>query len=255
MNRAEYVVIYDVTNSNPNGDPDAANQPRMHDNGFGYITDVCIKRKLRNVAAEDGQKILIASGENIQEACKGDVSEYWDVRMFGAVVTEKNSTVNRSVRGPIQFGFATSICPINPVQVCITSSVGRKENQTQTMGNKWIIPHAVYRQEIYFNANLAEKVGVSQSDVEKFEQYLINMMEFDRSAARPQMTVRGLYRIDHESKIGFAPSWETTQAIQIKNLVNPSASWQDYAITVQGNHMSTGEHVEFRKGVKITRLV
>lgn len=257
MNRTEYVILYDVTNSNPNGDPDANNQPRMHDNGHGYITDVCIKRKLRNIAQQNGQQILVSSGENISAKLTQQTltSDYWDVRMFGAVVTERGSKSNRSIRGAVQMSFATSIDTIAPVQVCITSSVGRKEEQTQTMGTKWIVPHAVYRQEVYINPHLADSNGVTDADMRDFETYLINMMENDKSAARPQMHVRGLYRIDHQSKIGFAPSWDTTSAINVTNLITPSASWQDYSVTVCGNHMAVGDIVGYKPGVSITRLV
>lgn len=255
MNRIEYVAIYDVTNSNPNGDPDAANQPRMHDSGIGYITDVCIKRKLRNVAAADGQNLLIKSGENITEVmANGNVQDYWDAKMFGAVITVKGKS-NLSVRGPVQFGFATSILPINPVQVCITTSVGRKDDQTQSMGNKWIVPHAVYRQSIFISPGLAEKAGVTEDDIAKLEQYLMVMLDNDKSAARAGMNLRGLYRIEHQSKIGFAPSWKTTESVKVIPLVSPSASWSDYQVTVADQYLDTGASIDFCPGVSITRLV
>lgn len=256
MNRIEYVALYDVANSNPNGDPDADNQPRMHDTGHGYITDVCIKRKLRNTAQLDGKNIYMKSGENIVETMKsGDYDNCWDVRMFGAVITVKGAKTNKSVRGPFQFSFATSILPIVPVQVCITSSVGRKDDQTQTMGKKWIVPHAVYRQSIFMNAALAEKAGVTESDIADFENYFINMLEQDKSAARPSMTLRGFYRIEHKSKIGFAPSWATTESIEVNPLIAPSASWSDYQVTVKGEYCEVGEIKEFCPGVTILRLV
>ena len=257
MNRKEYVVLYDVTNSNPNGNPDAGNQPRMHDDGRGYITDVCIKRKIRNAAEIDGQNIFISSGENIAEKLKqSNLTEaYWDVRMFGAVVTEKGSKQNRSIRGAVQIGFATSIKPIDVEQVCITSSVGRKEDQTQTMGNKWIVRHAVYRQEIYINPHLAKQHGVSEVDIANFERYIINMMELDKSASRPQVNVRGFYRIEHESQIGYAPSWWTTGSVQVDSMVQPSSGWNDYKVTVSGDYMQIGDHKLLQPGITVTRLV
>jgi CRISPR-associated protein Csd2 len=257
MNRREYVVLYDVTNSNPNGNPDAGNQPRMHDDGRGYITDVCIKRKIRNAAEIAGQNIFVQSGENIADKLKQpNLAEvYWDVRMFGAVVTEKGSKQNRSIRGAVQMGFATSINPIDVEQVCITSSVGRKEDQTQTMGHKWIVRHAVYRQEIFIIPHLAKQHGVSEDDIAVFEAAIINMMEFDKSAARPQVNVRGLYRICHDSPIGYAPSWVTTASVNVASLVQPSSGWHDYTVTVAGASMCAGNSKELYPGVTITRLV
>lgn len=257
MNRREYVVLYDVTNSNPNGNPDAGNQPRMHDDGRGYITDVCIKRKIRNAAEVDGQNIFVSSGENIAEKLKQPnlAESYWDVRMFGAVVTEKGSKQNRSIRGAAQMGFATSINPIDVEQVCITSSVGRKEDQTQTMGNKWIVRHAVYRQEIYINPHLAKQHGVTENDLAVLESAIANMMEFDKSAARPNVNVRGLYRIAHDSPIGYAPSWETTGSVKVESLAQPSSSWNDYTVTVAGVSIRVGDSHVLTPGVTITRIV
>lgn len=266
MNRIEYVALYDVSNSNPNGDPDNENQPRMYDDGHGYITDVCIKRKLRNVAEADGKQIMLRSGTNINEvmhSTNNHSEDFWDVRLFGAVITgkstKKGENLNKQYRGPVQLEFARSVSTINPVQVCITSSVGRKEDQTQTMGNKWVIPHAVYRQHIFVNASLANKIGIEMSEIEQLEKYIMTMLEHDRSAARPNMSVRGLYRIEHQSTIGLAPSWQTLESVQVTPLITPSYSWSDYVVTVDTNAeritMMRGDVATLVPGVTITRVV
>jgi CRISPR-associated protein Csd2 len=198
-NRYDFVVVFDVENGNANGDPDAGNMPRMDvETGNGIVTDVCLKRKIRNyieIVKEDaaGYKIYIKEKEplnrsdaqaykyvgvdekNLKDAKKKDenldekirdfmCSNFYDIRTFGAVMTTfvKDKLNCGQVRGPVQFGFAKSIDPIMPQEITITRvAITTEEDAARKgteMGRKYIIPYALYRVEGYVSANLARKV-------------------------------------------------------------------------------------------------
>lgn len=198
-NRYEFVVLFDVENGNPNGDPDAGNLPRIDpESGYGIVTDVCLKRKIRNYVQtvkeeEEGYKIYIkeevplnrsdnlayrelgTDDKGIKELKKKDpdvdvkirdfmCSNFFDIRTFGAVMTTfvKASLNCGQVRGPVQLGFARSIDPIISQEVTITriaiATEQDAENKKTEMGRKNIIPYALYRAEGYISANLARKV-------------------------------------------------------------------------------------------------
>ncbi|MCQ5128657.1 type I-C CRISPR-associated protein Cas7/Csd2 [Butyricicoccus faecihominis] len=197
-NRYEFVILFDVENGNPNGDPDAGNMPRLDpETGYGLVTDVCLKRKIRNyveTVQEDapGYRIYIKDGvplnrsdaeafthfeidpKTIKEVKKKDdqidrkirdwmCSEFFDIRTFGAVMTTfvKNNLNCGQVRGPVQLGFARSIDPIVPQEVTITrvaiTTEADAEKKGTEMGRKHIVPYALYRCEGYISANLARK--------------------------------------------------------------------------------------------------
>jgi CRISPR-associated protein Csd2 len=286
LNRREYVAVYNVINSNPNGDPDNGNQPRVDSNGYGLITDVSIKRKIRDfVQAVHEMPLLCQSGVNIHSLYDGKtpvevLASFWDARLFGAVITkpkkadkkgkkaskkaaetddeveeESSGDDNAQVSGPIQFGFAKSVLPINPEIVSITSSFGRKEEQTQTMGNKWIVNHAVYVQHAFFNPIYARNSRVTAEDMTVFEEAFANMFELSKSAGRADCYVERLYRIDHDSVLGKMNSYRTTRSVDIKASAEPTC-FEDYTITVNGGaDLEVGESVELSAGVKITRVV
>lgn len=198
-NRYEFIILFDVENGNPNGDPDANNQPRMDPvNGFGIVTNVCIKRKVRNYIEvikeeENGFKLYIKEGvslnnsdntayeflgtneKDIKELKRKDpevdykirdfmCKNFYDVRTFGAVMTTfvKASLNCGQIKGPVQIGFGKSIDPIIIQQITITrNAITREkdaENKTTDMGRKYIVPYALYRAEGYISANLARKV-------------------------------------------------------------------------------------------------
>lgn len=198
-NRYEFVILFDVENGNPNGDPDAGNLPRIDpESGYGIVTDVCIKRKIRNYVEaikedESGYKIYIREDvplnrsdntaykyleideKGIKELKKKDpdidrkirdfmCQNFFDVRTFGAVMTTFVSAALNcgQVRGPVQLGFARSIDPIVSQEVTITrvaiTTEKDAENKRTEMGRKNIVPYALYRMEGYISANLARKV-------------------------------------------------------------------------------------------------
>jgi len=198
-NRYEFVVLFDVENGNPNGDPDAGNMPRVDpETGHGIVTDVCLKRKIRNyveTVKEDatGYRIYIKEGiplnrsdaeafinfdvteKNIKEKKKTDPEldkkirdwmclNFFDIRTFGAVMTTfvKNSLNCGQVRGPVQLGFAKSVDAVVPQEVTITrvaiTTEKDAEDKNTEMGRKYIIPYGLYRCEGYISANLARKV-------------------------------------------------------------------------------------------------
>lgn len=245
-NRYDFVMLFDVENGNPNGDPDAGNAPRIDaETGYGYITDVCLKRKIRNyvelrsedLSAEEEKayNILIKpdkalntkftgayEAEGLKTKNKGkdpdDVKKardymcrnYYDVRMFGAVMSTGDDPCG-IVRGPVQINFARSLSPINIQDVTITrqarTTEGRQETGETEMGRKSVIPYALYRAEGYVSAALANKVSdITEKDIELLWDAIINMFEHDHSAARGKMCMRRLYIFKHDSVLGNCPS-------------------------------------------------
>ena len=269
-NRYDFVMLFDVENGNPNGDPDAGNSPRVDpETGCGYITDVCLKRKIRNFVelykeGEEGYNILIKPDrylnakfteayekEGLKTKNKGknadDVKKardymcrnYFDVRVFGAVMSTGEDQCG-IVRGPVQINFARSLSPINIQDVSITRQARTTEARTETgeteMGRKSVIPYALYRAEGYVSAALANKVtNLSEEDLELLWKAIINMFENDHSAARGKMCMRKLYVFKHSNVLGNCPSHILFDKIQVnlKNEEEPPRRFGDYRITVE----------------------
>lgn len=275
-NRYDFVMLFDVENGNPNGDPDAGNAPRMDaETGYGFITDVCLKRKIRNYVelckeGEEGYNILIKPDralntkfteayekEGLKTKNKGKNSDdvrkardfmcrnYYDVRAFGAVMSTGDDPCG-IVRGPVQINFARSVSPINIQDVTITRQARTTEARTESgeteMGRKSVIPYALYRAEGYVSAALANKItNLSDGDVELLWEAIINMFENDHSAARGKMCMRKLYVFKHGNVLGNCPSGVLFDKIQVKlkEEERPPRSYQDYEITVD-RQMPTG---------------
>ena len=255
-NRYDFVILFDVENGNPNGDPDAGNMPRVDpETGCGLVTDVCLKRKIRNYiedAKEDaeGYRIYIRDQVPLQrsdaealrylgvdndlKAAKKDdpaldgkirdfmCRNFYDIRTFGAVMTTfvKGALNCGQVRGPVQLGFASSIDHILPQEVTITriaiATEADAEKKGTEMGRKYIVPYGLYRAEGYVSANLARKTtGFSEEDLALLWQAILNMFENDRSAARGKMAVRELIVFRHDSELGNAPAYKLFDAVQI----------------------------------------
>lgn len=266
-NAYQFVMIFDVENGNPNGDPDAGNMPRMDtETNYGFVTDVCLKRKIRNYVElvkgdEEGYDIIIkmdkALNTKLKEAkeLKGfqankemsaveklEVQQYlcqkyFDVRTFGAVlsIAKEEKAQAGVVRGPVQLTFAKSLSPINPIDVSITRQAVTKVEEfgkPAEMGRKSIIPYAAYRAEGFISASLANKYGFSQDDLELLWTSIINMFEEDRSAARGKMCMRKLYVFKHDNILGNCPSHILFDKIQIEELATPVKSFKDYKITI-----------------------
>lgn len=271
-NRYEFVVLFDVENGNPNGDPDAGNMPRIDpETSFGIVTDVCLKRKIRNYVelaqeGEAGYNILIKADkalntkftaaykelglktgqkgkniENVAAAQKYCCENYFDVRAFGAVMSTGNDPCG-IVRGPIQINFAKSVDPVYPQDITITRQARTTEERQETgeneMGKKSVIPYGLYRAEGYISAMLAQKVtGFSEEDLELFWNAVINMFEHDRSAARGKMTMRKLYIFKHDNVLGNAPASVLFDKITVAKRAEVAITrkFSDYEIIVDQN--------------------
>lgn len=265
-NRIDFVYIFDVKDGNPNGDPDAGNLPRLDvETGMGLVTDVCLKRKVRNyvqVAKEciNGYDIFIKekavlntcidkSHEEIGTDVKDKISaardimckKYYDVRTFGAVMsTGKNAG---QVRGPIQFTFARSVDPIITSEHSITRMAVATEKEAEkqggenrTMGRKATIPYGLYVCHGFISANLAKQTGFSEEDLSLFWDALKNMFDIDRSAARGLMSAQKLIVFKHDSVLGNAPANKLFDLISIeKNSNEPARSFKDYKVTIAEN--------------------
>ncbi|MDR0928273.1 MAG: type I-C CRISPR-associated protein Cas7/Csd2 [Oscillospiraceae bacterium] len=244
QNRYEFVYYFDVTNGNPNGDPDAGNMPRMdNQTGNGLVTDVCLKRKIRNYVElarmgmpDDKAKrydIYVTEGAILNDKqqiayeelelgdgkkAKGDARDkardyiaarYFDVRTFGAVMDTGDFKCGQ-VRGPVQFTFSRSIDPIFEQDITITRMAATKADETKdanrTMGRKSIVPYGLYRLEGYISPFFAQKTGFSEEDLALVWEALLNMFEHDHSAARGKMTARKLIVFKHATLLGNAQS-------------------------------------------------
>lgn len=258
-NRYDFVILFDVENGNPNGNPDAGNMPRIDpETGYGLVTDVCLKRKIRNYVEDlkedtPGYRIYVKEGVplnrsdaealaavgvsgDLKAAKKSDpgidlklrdfmCSNFYDIRTFGAVMTTfvKGALNCGQVRGPVQLSFARSIDPIVPQEVTITrvaiTTEADAEKKGTEMGRKHIVPYALYRAEGYVSANLARKTtGFSENDLQLLWQAILNMFENDHSAARGKMAVRELIVFKHDSELGNAPAYKLFQKVQVQRV-------------------------------------
>ena len=317
-NRHDFLLLFEVTNGNPNGDPDAGNMPRLDPNtNRGIVSDVCLKRKVRNFveifppAREsnlgNGSNILIKQGAVIETeqkrgiaAAKEDGSfpgsshaeraknwlcrEFFDVRTFGGVLSTGDDVMKGSafgqVRGPVQFTFGQSFHPITPLEVTISVCAARMEAkgnagkppteeeiaknaiaQIGIQGRKHIVPYALYAAKGYISPAFAEKTGFTDADLELLFQALLNMFEHDRSAARGEMIVRGLYDFEHigtqhpnnaeqnkrEARLGCAHAHKLIEGIKValKEGKTFPESFADYTVTCDWTE------INLPKGIKL----
>ena len=256
-NRYDFVILFDVENGNPNGDPDAGNMPRIDpETGYGLVTDVCLKRKIRNYVEtvkenDENYRIYIKDtvplnrsdadaikalgiSEDLKASKKSDpdidrrlrnymCEHYYDIRTFGAVMTTfvKGALNCGQVRGPVQLSFARSVDTIIPQEVTITrvaiTTEADAEKKGTEMGRKYIVPYALYRAEGYVSANLARKTtGFSEDDLQLLWEAILNMFENDHSAARGKMAVRELIVFKHSSELGNAPAYKLFDAVTVQ---------------------------------------
>lgn len=270
-NRYEFVLLYDVENGNPNGDPDAGNMPRIDpETGYGIVTDVCLKRKVRNYVEtvkenQSGYKIYVTEGiplntqhmqayintktplpekaKNVPQSVlltvrKWMCDNFYDVRTFGAVMT---TGVNcGQVRGPVQINFSRSIDPIMQQEVTITRVTVTQEDagKLTEMGRKHIVPYGLYRVEGYVSAKLANQpvkgTDFSEEDLELFWQALMNMFEFDRSAARGKMSARKLVVFKHDSELGNAHAQQLFDLVSVNrgDTRGVPRNYSDYEVVI-----------------------
>lgn len=282
QNRYEFVYLFDVTNGNPNGDPDAGNMPRLDpETNQGLVTDVCLKRKIRNFVAlakedtpgfdiymqeksvlnnqhkkaykalgiEHEPKKLPKDKEKALELTQWMCANFFDVRAFGAVMTtEVNSG---QVRGPVQLAFAHSIDPIVPMEISITRMAVTNERDLEkerTMGRKHIVPYGLYRAHGYVSAKLAEKTGFSDDDLQLLWKSLMNAFEHDRSAARGEMSARKLIVFKHDNPMGNAPAHRLFDAVSVERTDGesdtPARSYGDYRVFTDVSAIPEGVTVQ-----------
>ena len=356
QNRYDFVLLFDVKDGNPNGDPDAGNLPRMDaETGRGLVTDVCLKRKIRNYVAlrenyktphniyvrekavlgrahveafktigiglgeeaqlkveqklaqafesvtlpegltltgddEDGWVLVFAADLDKKEikdwlkeakkekSCSADIQKlisdglkqvkarrpdsgevekgrewmcknYFDIRTFGAVMSLKSAPNCGQVRGPVQLTFGRSIDPVVALEHSITRMAVATEAESEkqsgdnrTMGRKFTVPYGLYAAHGFISAHLAEQTGFSDDDLELLWAALIEMFEHDRSAARGEMTTRGLYVFKHDSELGNAPAHALFERIRpkLKDGVSVPRSLEDYEVAVNEANMPAG---------------
>ena len=270
--RYDFVLYFDVKDGNPNGDPDAGNLPRIDaETGNGIVTDVCLKRKVRNYVqtvkgGEAGYDIFVkekavlnteinniykelnidaneknkAKGSDIEKGRGGMCKKFFDIRTFGAVLTTGANA--GQVRGPVQFTFARSIEPIVSFEHSITRMAVTKEediDKERTMGRKYTVPYGLYRAYGFISPQFASATGFSQEDLELLWQALEKMFEYDRSAARGLMTTRRLIIFEHASALGSKPADELFNRIKAEHTGNtPARDFSDYTITLDGKPLS-----------------
>lgn len=272
--RHDALLLVEAVDSNPNGDPDAGNQPRVDpETGYGLITDVSLKRKVRDtvdlmrdtMTDPDRYGVYVTAGtalNTIHErayVALGDKASpetaqawlkdhYFDIRMFGAVLTTGTKTAGR-VTGPVQFGMARSLNPIVPTELAITrvtKTVEGHEDQTE-MGNKWIVPYGLYTARIHYSAAAGKANGVTSDDLQLLWTTLHTMWDHTRSAARANMNTRGLYVFSHSSALGDAPATQLLEMISVVSENPAPRSIGDYSI-------HTPDNDEIPAGVTFTAL-
>ncbi len=276
--RIDFVYIFDVQDGNPNGDPDAANLPRVDaETGHGLVTDVCLKRKIRNyvdlarkgqpnydifiqeAAVLDNRVEDIYKTETVKKADKANQKDaakqalcdkYYDIRTFGAVIATKDK--QGQVRGAIQFTFGRSVDPVVSLNHAITRMAVTKESDKEkkrTMGRKATVPYGLYVAHGFVNANLANQTGFDQEDLLLLWEALGNMFDNDRSAARGLMSARKLIVFEHDSKLGNAPAHKLFDLVKVskKQGVESPRSFTDYEVTI--------DRANLPKGVSIKELI
>ena len=322
-NRYDFVLIFDVKDGNPNGDPDAGNMPRLDaESGHGLVTDVSLKRKVRNFVGlvkeqderepVDGEKrfeiyvrekailnhqnqraysalnLAVAQEEQAQDAAENEATDakkkkpakdkrkgsadevsqarkwmcqnFFDVRTFGAVMSLGINC--GQVRGPVQLTFARSVEPIVALEHSITrmavatdAEAEKQQGDNRTMGRKHTVPYGVYVAHGFVSSFLAKQTGFGEDDLELVFQALAHMFEHDRSAARGEMSTRGLYVFKHDSELGNAPAHALFDRLKVEPKAEGEVarSFDAYAVAFDGQSLAVGQSVQPAPGVTLTR--
>ena len=282
-NRYDFVYLFDIINGNPNGDPDSGNMPRQDlDTQRGLVTDVALKRKIRNYVdlARGGEapfaiymrekailnnehkkayealgiqpetKRLPKEEAKARELTRWMCANFFDVRTFGAVMTTEVNT--GQVRGPVQLGFSQSVDPVIPQEITITRSSVTNEkdaSKDRTMGRKYIVPYGLYRCHGYVSANLAgdetKGTGFSQEDLCLLFEALVNMFEHDRSAARMEMNAQRLIVFKHDGRMGNAPAQKLFERVRIlrRDGVAVPRAFSDYVVSIDRDGLPDGVEI------------
>lgn len=274
QNRYDFIYLFDVQDGNPNGDPDAGNLPRIDfETGQGLVTDVCLKRKVRNyvqtkVGEDQLNQIFVKEGavlnDEIKKAYKaldlkpkekGKESDnkdkarqymcehYYDIRTFGAVMSTGDNA--GQVRGAVQLTFARSIDPVVTSEHTVTRMAVTDEedkDKERTMGRKSTVPYGLYRAHGFISAALARETTFSEDDLDLLWEALKNMFDLDRSAARGLMAARRLIVFKHKDDLGNAPAHKLFELVKVgaKDPNRPARSFSDYEITVDESNLPKG---------------
>jgi CRISPR-associated protein Csd2 len=294
--RYDFVLLYDVKNGNPNGDPDAGNAPRIDpETGHGLVSDVSLKRKVRDFVSllktdprtgepEPGYRIYVkhhgvleqfhreayeAEGlsldesakekklDNLQKARAWMCQTFYDIRTFGAVLTLDINC--GQVRGPVQLTFSRSIDPITSLEESIVrkavatqreadQQIEKHSQVTGTMGNKQIVPYALYRAHGFVSPFLAADTGFTRADLEVFWQALQMMFDQDHSAARGEMATQRLVVFEHQSQLGNAPSHKLFERVTVapNDPGQPPREFRDYIVAVDSSDLPSGVSVDVK---------
>lgn len=281
-NRYDFVYLFDVKDGNPNGDPDAGNMPRVDpDTNHGLVTDVCLKRKIRNFVSlmkSDApgfdiyvkEKAILTLQQtraykaldldpgkdakkagNIESAKKWMCENFFDIRTFGAVMSLKEANCGQ-VRGPVQFSFGRSVDRITPAEHSITrmavATVKEAESQSgdnRTMGRKFTVPYGLYVAHGFISAPLGKQTGFTEEDLELLWQSLAQMFEHDRSAARGLMSAQKLIIFKHDGELGNSPAGKlfSRVCVERKDQSLPPRSYEDYSVTIDTSDLPEGVEV------------
>jgi len=265
--KIDFVVLVSATNANPNGDPLNGNRPRENFDGYGEISDVCIKRKIRNRFQDLGENVFIQSddrrsdsfkslreraegceelkaemkGKNAdRDKCAQIACEQWiDVRSFGQVFAFKGSDVSLGIRGPVSIHQAVSVSPVDIISMQITKSVnseaGKEGKASDTMGTKHRVGYGLYLVKGSVNVQLAEKTGFSQEDAELLKQALATLFENDTSSARPEgsMEVNQMYWWQHEDKTPAISTARVHRSIKVIPQTERPQKFEDYKVEIE----------------------
>lgn len=283
--RHDMVFLFDVTDGNPNGDPDAGNRPRTDDeSGQGLVTDVALKRKIRDtlaLAAGDDPRygVFVQAGFALNPrleasyeahglelgskkitpeqaaAARGWLCDrYADIRLFGAVLSVGKTGALGQIRGPLQVSMARSIDPVFPMDHTITRVTQTKQEdidkgESTEMGGKWTVAYGLYRAELYYSATRGQQTGVDAKDLDLLYRSLEMMFDHDRSATRGTLTPRGLYVFSHDDAFGSAPAHKLTERVR------PSLLNADIAPRAFGDYVVSVDDDGLPPGVTLTKLI
>lgn len=269
-NKIDFVLLFSATNANPNGDPLDDNRPRMDDDGYGIVSNVCVKRKVRNRLQDEGERIYVQSADRVDDGCdslkmradkcvalknlssgkgtnqsayaKAACEEFFDVRTFGQVFAFKgNESLSVGVRGPLTIHQAKSVSQVNVIDMQITKSVngesGKEGRSSDTMGTNHLVEFGLYVVKGSISCYLAEKTGFSEEDAEKVKEALLSLFENDASNARPEgsMEVHRLYWWKHGCKTPKTSTAKVHRSVKIlaKDPAKRPTCFEDYIIELE----------------------
>ena len=272
--RHDIVWLFDITDGNPNGDPDAGNRPRVDpETNHGLMTDVSLKRKIRDtigIAAggAPGYDIFVTAGTALNETLEKSYQQtglklgketkdapeardwlcatYFDIRMFGGVLSTGNTPALGQIRGPLQVSFARSFDPVTPSEHAITrvahTTTKDAEKTGGTMGSKWTVPYALFRATLSYSAIRGTSTHVTERDLELLYRTLINLFDHTSSASRPAMSTRGVFVFSHDDAFGKAPMQSLVDRIRVSKSegVSTPRAFDDYDIHIQTDGLPEG---------------